>query len=50
MCAMGFTPARLASVLVYAAALAATSCSGPEPPPFKPLADVKALMNSVVDP
>lgn len=27
-----------------------TSCTGPQPPPFKPLVDVKALMNSVVDP
>ena len=27
-----------------------TSCSGSSPPPFKPVADVKLLMQSVVDP
>jgi hypothetical protein len=40
-------PARL---LVFAAALAAFACGGPEPPPFKPLADNKLLMSAIVDP
>lgn len=47
---MRFGHAVLASALVYAGAIAMTSCSGPQPPPFKPLVDVKGLMNSVVDP
>lgn len=47
---MRFGHAVLASALAYAGAMAVTSCSGPQPPPFKPLVDVKALMNSVVDP
>ena len=42
--------AVLASALVYAGAIAMTSCAGPQPPPFKPLVDVKTLMNAVVDP
>lgn len=37
------------SVLVCTLALAACS-SGPEPPPFKPVADTKLLMQSVIDP
>ena len=40
-------PARLA---VLAAALGAAACGGPEPPPFKPLADNKMLMAAIVDP
>jgi hypothetical protein len=40
-------PVRLAALagLVFAA-----GCSGPEPPPFKPLADNKLLMQAIVDP
>jgi hypothetical protein len=40
-------PARL---LAFAAALAASACGGPDPPPFKPLADNKLLMTAVIDP
>jgi hypothetical protein len=40
----------LVAVLAYVGAVSITSCSGPQPPPFKPLVDVKVLMNSVVDP
>ena len=28
----------------------AAACSGPQPPPFKPVVDVKLMMQSVVDP
>jgi hypothetical protein len=35
---------------VWAAAVALASCSGPQPPPFKPVVDVKLLMQSVIDP
>jgi hypothetical protein len=37
---------RLAAV----ACIAAAACGGPPPPPFKPVADVKQLMEAVVDP
>ena len=40
-------PARL---LVFAAIAAGAACGGPEPPPFKPLADNKLLMSAIVDP
>jgi hypothetical protein len=40
-------PARL---LVLAAVLAAAGCGGPQPPPFKPLADNKLLMSAMIDP
>lgn len=30
--------------------LGAAACSGPQPPPFRPVADVKQLMNAVIDP
>ena len=30
--------------------MVSASCGGPPPPPFKPLADVKGLMQAVVDP
>jgi len=37
--------------LVTIAILAGAACTGgPEPPPFKPVADVKQLMNAVIDP
>jgi hypothetical protein len=29
---------------------AVTACGGPQPPPYKPIADVKQLMQGVVDP
>ena len=40
-------PARL---FVGAAVLASAACGGPEPPPFRPLADNKLLMSAMVDP
>ena len=33
-----------------ALALTVSACGGPLPPPFKPVADVKELMQAVVDP
>jgi hypothetical protein len=41
---------RAASLFVFAAVVAAAACGGAEPPPFKPLADNKLLMQAVVDP
>ena len=35
---------------LLAGALCWTACGGPAPPPFKPVADVKQLMQAVVDP
>ena len=40
---------RSASSALAGARLAA-ACGGPEPPPFKPLADNKLLMQAIVDP
>lgn len=41
----------IASLAVLVSALALPACSrAPEPPPFKPVADTKLLMQSVVDP
>jgi hypothetical protein len=37
-------------LLVLGGAVLITSCRGPEPPPFKPVADTKLLMQSMVDP
>ena len=37
-------------VLVLAMLTAAAACGGPEPPPYKPIADVKQLMQGIVDP
>jgi hypothetical protein len=38
-------------LLVLCTALLSQGCSGtPQPPPFKPVADLKQLMNSVIDP
>jgi hypothetical protein len=34
---------------VFAGALAATAC-GPQPPPYKPVVDVKGLMQGIVEP
>ena len=41
---------RSAVLLVLASTLAAAACGGPAPPPFKPIADNKLLMQAVVDP
>ncbi len=37
-------------VLVAVCVVLGGSCGGPPPPPFKPVADVKQLMQSIVDP
>ena len=37
-------------MLTLAGTLAVAGCAGPAPPPFKPVADTKLLMQSVVDP
>jgi hypothetical protein len=47
---MRITRVLVAMFLLYGVAVAVASCSGPQPPPFKPIADVKLLMQSVVDP
>ena len=36
--------------LLLMACVAGAACTGPEPPPFKPVADVKQLMQAVIDP
>jgi hypothetical protein len=42
---------RTAHAIVVAGLMAAAACSsGPQAPPFKPVADTKLLMQSVVDP
>lgn len=41
---------RLPVVVLLAGALSFIACGGPAPPPFKPIADTKLLMQSVVDP
>ena len=41
---------RTAAMLTLASTLAVSACGGPAPPPFKPVADTKLLMQSVVDP
>ena len=42
---------QLAGVAIVGAAVSAWSaCSNPQPPPFRPIADTKLLMQSVVDP
>jgi hypothetical protein len=41
---------RTALMLTLAGTLVAAACGGPTPPPFKPVADTKLLMQSVVDP
>jgi hypothetical protein len=35
---------------VGVAIVAATGCGGPDPPPYKPIADVKQLMQGIVEP
>jgi hypothetical protein len=43
--------AHLRRLLRLAPAIALTAaCGGPEPPPFKPVVDVKQLMQGIVDP
>ena len=41
---------RPVSLLALAGLVLVAGCGGPEPPPFKPLADNKLLMEAVVDP
>lgn len=41
---------RPISVIVILGASVCLGCGGPEPPPFKPIADVKQLMLGVIDP
>jgi hypothetical protein len=41
---------RPVHLLALAGAVFVAGCGGPEPPPFKPLADNKLLMQAVVDP
>lgn len=41
---------RTAMLLTFFGAVVASACGGPTPPPFKPIADNKLLMQSVVDP
>ena len=41
---------RPVGVFVCAAVVASAACGGPEPPPFRPLADNKLLMEAVIDP
>jgi hypothetical protein len=40
----------LQAVLCAAPVVLAAACGGPPPPPFKPVADVKQLMQGIVDP
>ena len=47
---MRFVYRITAAVLGLMARVTAASCSGPQAPPFKPVADVKLLMQSIVDP
>jgi hypothetical protein len=41
---------RRSRLLLLAGVLATAACGGPEPPPFKPLADNKLLMSAIIDP
>jgi hypothetical protein len=41
---------RTAMLLTLFGAVVSSACGGPTPPPFKPIADNKLLMQSVVDP
>jgi hypothetical protein len=41
---------RSAALLTLVSSLGLTACGGPTPPPFKPVADTKLLMQAVVDP
>ena len=46
----GVLTMRTFLVVLSGAVLCAACNSGPEPPPFKPVADVKQLMNAMIDP
>jgi len=41
---------RPARILAVAAVVLVAGCGGPDPPPFKPLADNKLLMQAMIDP
>ena len=41
---------RTLSLLAFIGAMFVSACGGAPPPPFKPVADTKLLMQSVVDP
>lgn len=41
---------RTLPLLTLVGAVCVGACGGPPPPPFKPIADMKLLMQSVVDP
>ena len=41
---------RISGLFLCGVLVCAGCASGPEPPPFKPVADVKQLMNSMIDP
>jgi hypothetical protein len=41
---------RTGTALLLLGALVSASCAGPQPPPFKPVADVKQLMLGAIDP
>lgn len=44
------TSRRAAAITLMVAALGSASCGGPAPPPMKHVADVKQLMNSILEP
>jgi hypothetical protein len=41
---------RRAAALAIAALVACSACGGSQPPPFKPVGDVKQMMQAIVDP
>ena len=41
---------RRAGALAIVALVACAACGGPQPPPFKPVVDVKQMMAGIVDP
>jgi hypothetical protein len=41
---------RPIATLILVAAVTGAACGGPPPPPYKPVADVKQLMQGIVDP
>ena len=38
---------RMGRVVVVVAVVLSAACGGPQPPPFKPVADVKQLMSAI---